>query len=259
MKLVKTTLLGAAGVVLALGLTAAHAQDYSGGEAGGPPAAGPDAAGGGAASGAPTGGAPETMTESPAGAGAESTAPERKPGAKAGKAVGQADKTGQDAAGKAAKEEKAGAKTESGTAGTAADTKDTMDKATTDKGEAKDSVDKTATEKGEAATEDKAGATADTKAGAEDADGKTAKVEPEQINKAKTYFRQNRPRVKAIDRSEISVSIGFALPGTIVLYDLPPDVIVVRGGCGIKYFLWGDDVVLVDSCTRRVVDIVALG
>ena len=65
--------------------------------------------------------------------------------------------------------------------------------------------------------------------------------------------------MKAVDRSEISVSIGFALPGTIVLYDLPPDVIVVRGGCGIKYFLWGDDVVLVDSCTRRVVDIVALG
>ena len=57
----------------------------------------------------------------------------------------------------------------------------------------------------------------------------------------------------------IAVGLTSALPATIVLYDLPPDVIVVRGRCGIKYFLWGDDVVLVDSCTRRVVDIVALG
>ena len=55
-------------------------------------------------------------------------------------------------------------------------------------------------------------------------------------------------------RNEVNVSIGIALPGTIALYDLPPDVIVVEGACPIKYFVWDDDVVLVDSCSRQVVD-----
>jgi hypothetical protein len=57
-------------------------------------------------------------------------------------------------------------------------------------------------------------------------------------------------------RPKVSVSIGVALPAAIVLYDLPPDVIVVGGPCPIKYFVWGDDIVLVDSCTREVVEII---
>ena len=86
-------------------------------------------------------------------------------------------------------------------------------------------------------------------------DGKSARVDREQIDKARTYFRQNKPSVKSVDRTEISVSIGAPLPSGIVLYDAP-DVIVVSGGCPIKYFVWGDDVVLVDSCTREVVEII---
>ena len=86
--------------------------------------------------------------------------------------------------------------------------------------------------------------------------GKSAGVDREQIDKARTYFRQNKPSVRAVDRNEVSVSIGVALPSTIVLYDAPPDIIVVSGGCPIKYFVWGDDVVLVDSCTREVIDII---
>ena len=86
--------------------------------------------------------------------------------------------------------------------------------------------------------------------------GKSAGVDRQQIDKARTYFRQNKPSVKAVDRNEVSVSIGVALPSTIVLYDAPPDIIVVTGGCPIKYFVWGDNVVLVDSCTREVIDII---
>jgi hypothetical protein len=86
--------------------------------------------------------------------------------------------------------------------------------------------------------------------------GKSAGVDRQQIDKARTYFRQNKPSVKAVERNEISVSIGLALPSSIVLYDAPPDIIVVSGGCPIKYFVWGDDVVLVDSCTREVIDII---
>jgi hypothetical protein len=33
-------------------------------------------------------------------------------------------------------------------------------------------------------------------------------------------------------------------------------VIVVSGACPIKYFVWGEDIVLVDSCTREVVEII---
>ena len=86
--------------------------------------------------------------------------------------------------------------------------------------------------------------------------GKSAGVDRQQIDKARTYFRQNKPSVKAVERNDISVSIGLALPSSIVLYDAPPDIIVVSGGCPIKYFVWGDDVVLVDSCTREVIDII---
>lgn len=85
---------------------------------------------------------------------------------------------------------------------------------------------------------------------------KSVKLEPQQIEKTRTYFRDHRPSIKSVDRSEISVSIGIALPGTITLYDLPPDVIVVSGACPVQYFLWGDDLVLVDSCTREVVEII---
>jgi hypothetical protein len=85
--------------------------------------------------------------------------------------------------------------------------------------------------------------------------GKSARVDREQVDKARTYFRQNKPSVKSVDRTEISVSIGATLPSGIALYDAP-DVIVVSGACPIKYFVWGDDVVLVDSCTREVVEII---
>ena len=82
-----------------------------------------------------------------------------------------------------------------------------------------------------------------------------AKVEPQQIQKVKTYFTAHKPNVKRVDRSAVSVSIGIAVPGSIGLYALPPDVVVVSGDCPLEYFVWGDDVVLVDSCSREVVEI----
>jgi hypothetical protein len=72
----------------------------------------------------------------------------------------------------------------------------------------------------------------------------------------KTYFSQHRPTAHRVERNQVSVSIGVALPGAIALYDLPPDVIVVSGACPIKYFVWEEDIVLVDSCTREVVEII---
>ena len=74
--------------------------------------------------------------------------------------------------------------------------------------------------------------------------------------KVQTYFSKHKPSVKRVDRSAVSVSIGVAIPASIALYPLPPDVIVVAGGCPIKYFVWADDIVLVDSCSHEVVDII---
>jgi Protein of unknown function (DUF1236) len=104
-----------------------------------------------------------------------------------------------------------------------------------------------------ATTEGKTGTTAEGKAGTE---GKSVKLQSQEVSKVKSYFSEHKPSVQRIEKSRVSVSIGVALPATVVLYDLPPDVIVVHGSCPIKYFLWGDDVVLVDSCTRHVVEII---
>jgi hypothetical protein len=104
-----------------------------------------------------------------------------------------------------------------------------------------------------ATTEGKTGTTAEGKAGTE---GKSVKLQSQDVSKVKSYFSEHKPSVQRIEKSRVSVSIGVALPATVVLYDLPPDVIVVHGACPIKYFLWGDDVVLVDSCTRHVVEII---
>ena len=106
---------------------------------------------------------------------------------------------------------------------------------------------------GKVTTEGKSGTTAEGKAGTE---GKSVKLQSQDVSKVKSYFSEHKPSVQRIEKSRVSVSIGVALPGTVVLYDLPPDVIVVHGACPIKYFLWGDDVVLVDSCTRHVVEII---
>ena len=91
---------------------------------------------------------------------------------------------------------------------------------------------------------------------AKGAGGATAKIEPQQIQKVKTYFTANKPDVKRVDRNAVSVSIGIALPASIALYPLPPDVVVVIGSCPLEYFVWGEDIVLVDSCSREVVEII---
>jgi Protein of unknown function (DUF1236) len=176
------------------------------------------------------------------------TATESGPGKDSGKAAGKSDQMGEGETGKAAKDDKAGAEKPAATTGA----KDTTEKAgTAEKGETK-----TEGKTGATTSEGKTGATADTKTDKSAEGGKAAKVD---ASKVKTHFSQHRPNVKSVSKTEVSVSIGVALPSAIVLYDLPPDIIVVEGGCPIKYFLWGDDtVVLVDSCTREVVELIVI-
>ena len=84
----------------------------------------------------------------------------------------------------------------------------------------------------------------------------TVKIDANQKQKVRTYFSAHRPSAKRVDRDDVHVSIGIGIPAGIALAPLPPDVIVVAADCPLQYFLWGDDVVLVDSCSREVVDII---
>jgi hypothetical protein len=89
-----------------------------------------------------------------------------------------------------------------------------------------------------------------------DRKGGAVKMSSDQKQKVRTYFSEHRPTAKRIDKSEVHVSIGVGIPAGIALAPLPPDVVVVAANCPLQYFLWGDDVVLVDSCSREVVDII---
>jgi hypothetical protein len=103
---------------------------------------------------------------------------------------------------------------------------------------------------------DKDGTTAESR-GEKDSKGdrKRAQFEPRDKEKVRSYFREHKPNVKRVDRDRVSVSIGVAIPGEIALYPLPAGVVVVAD-CPLQFFLWGNDVVIVDSCSREVVDIV---
>ena len=223
------TMLSAAALIGVLALAPAHAQAPGEMNQGGPPAAAP----GGPGAGGP-GGAPDMAPSGPAGgamqddAGAPSLSGPRgdRPELSAeGEAQGdmQSGKTGTQAEGKG--------DLETGKSGTKA--------------------------QGGLDAEGKTGATAEGRDGRDSKADKSVKLESQQVSKIRGHFSENKPRVKSIDKTAVSVSIGVALPGTIVLYDLPPDVIVVGGPCTIKYFVWGDDIVLVDSCSREVVEIIA--
>lgn len=87
-------------------------------------------------------------------------------------------------------------------------------------------------------------------------DRTTVKIDSDQKQKVRTYFSQHRPTARRIDKSDVRVSIGIGIPAGIALAPLPPDIVVVAADCPLQYFLWGDDVVLVDSCSREVVDII---
>lgn len=141
---------------------------------------------------------------------------------------------------------KAGANTEEGKAGKSA--KGDTDMTTEGKAGAN--------AEGQADMKGKTGATAEGQAKTEGKAGGKTKLGSQDVSKVRSYFHTHKPQAHRIETSEVNVSIGIAIPGAIVLYDLPPDVIVVEGACPVKYFVWGDDVVIVDSCSRQVIEII---
>jgi hypothetical protein len=232
----------AAVVSLALGVSCAYAGANSneGGPAGGanPSAAqeAPNAAP--AAPNAQDGGKPGKAEGESAAPPSPGKTGER-PDEKSDKAPKGAAKSGEDRDGKSAergKDESAGDR----------DRDRPVDKSA--EGQRKDDKSSTRGDKDEAVRESK---------DAKDSKGdrKRAQFEPRDKEKVRTYFSQHKPNVKRVDRDRVSVSIGVAIPGTIDLYPLPAGVVVVAD-CPLEFFLWGNDVVIVDSCSREVVDIV---
>jgi hypothetical protein len=108
----------------------------------------------------------------------------------------------------------------------------------------------------EAGKGDEKAAARDGKDDKNDSRGSRVSLNSNERTKIQTYFRDHRPSGHRVERSAVSVSLGFAVPSTIVLAPLPPDVIVVSAACPIEYFVWAEDLVLVDSCSRQVVDII---
>jgi len=181
------------------------------------------------------------------GPGAGAAGADSDPGAQPGKAAGETERMEQDP-GKAASD-----KAEPGKAEGTAKTKD---KAPTVGEDAPTAAEDKAPTAAEATTDDKAGTRAKGEADADAKKDTSVKLDSQQVSKVKTYFSEHRPTVKAVSKTEVSVSVGVAVPTSIVLYDLPPDIIVIEGECQIKYFVWGEDIVLVDSCARVVVEII---
>jgi hypothetical protein len=269
MKLARPTFVSVAALFFALSLTAAQAGAQNDGmsQGGGAPAAGNLGAGeGGQAAGAAgnaSGARPDQPGSSAGQSGAMSGGPDGAP--PKGSAAGSPSATD------AGKESKGMAEGQTDTPGYGKDGTPSDRKsgsAAENQPDKRDGMSEdrksgaTAEDKGDAArdgmAEDKkSGATAEGKSDPRDKAGKSARLESKDVSKVRSHFSQNRPSAKRIDKDDVSVSIGIALPSAVVLYDLPPDVIMVAGPCPIQYFVWDDDVVLVDSCTREVVEIIA--
>ena len=243
MYLVKVMSSSAAVLIVALAVSVALAQEPNGGMTpSGPPSAGPNAAGtpnggqlGGESAPLPNQGA--TGQERPDTGGSAAT------GGESGSPTKQKEKP-------TAQEQGGGIPSSPGQEGNSAG------KPSEHEGKAATTEDKTGPSGGRAETEGKSGKMGEGRAEAERKGGSSARLDSHQVSKVKSYFAEHRPSVQRIEKSQVSVSIGVVLPSTVVLYDLPPDIVVVEGACPVKYFVWGDDIVLVDSCSRHVVEII---
>lgn len=254
MKLVSSTVISAAALMVALSFTPVQAEPQQGMSKGGAPAAGNN--GGGDDSGGAIGSS--ANRPDPAGAAAgKSDQIGTGPAEGAMSSEGQSGKGGQNGNDPEMKTGDNYPATGDKAKGKSAEGMPSGDHGSKDAKAGNKSEGQSKSGTNDDAGKSQAGASAEGKGDRQDRPDKSVRLESKDVSKVRTYFSQHRPSAQRIDRNQVSVSIGVGIPSAIVLYELPADVIVVSGACPIKYFVWEDDIVLVDSCTREVVEIIS--
>jgi len=75
----------------------------------------------------------------------------------------------------------------------------------------------------------------------------------------RTTIRQTivRENVRPLSGVNFSVGVGTVIPSTVEFYDVPASVITVYPGFrGYKYVVVGDDIVVIEPGTRRIVEVI---
>ena len=108
---------------------------------------------------------------------------------------------------------------------------------------------------GDTKSDTKAGSTTDSKSGAttgQGAAGSTASLTTEQRTKISTTIRQSN--VRPVTNVNFTVSVGTVIPRTVVLHALPAAVIEVYPAWRpYRFILVGDEIVVIDPATHRIV------
>lgn len=70
------------------------------------------------------------------------------------------------------------------------------------------------------------------------------------------YFAQNGAPVALIPTSSVNVSVGGSVPESVALFPPPYDLASQLSDSDFSYFVWGNNVVIVDGQTNVVTGIV---
>lgn len=87
--------------------------------------------------------------------------------------------------------------------------------------------------------------------------GSGPKLSGEQRTKVQSSFRGHKD--KSVKNLNVTISIGTAIPRSVTLYAVPEDVeVIVPEYRRYKYFVYEDEVVIVDPDTYEIVEVIVL-
>jgi hypothetical protein len=87
--------------------------------------------------------------------------------------------------------------------------------------------------------------------------GRPAQLSADQRTRIHQSLFRGRTEVRRLDKVEFAVRVGVTVPRTVVFYDLPADIVeIVPAYRAYKYFLVGDEIVIVDPATYEIVDVI---
>jgi uncharacterized protein DUF1236 len=87
--------------------------------------------------------------------------------------------------------------------------------------------------------------------------GRPAQLSADQRTRIHQSLFRGRAEVRRLDKVDFAVRVGVTVPRTVVFYDLPADIVeIVPAYRAYKYFLVGDEIVIVDPATYEIVDVI---